>query len=117
MANLDSWPILTAIANLDYEIWRSFSSFRLGLMAFGTTRSTWKLQPPRATFWGIGKSDAYRPKGRGFGFFSSRHVGTWGKCFARSCLWRFGVKLRHNIRAVSEAPLSRPYSSGLEEVL
>ena len=31
-----------------------------------------------------------------------------------SCLWRFVVKLRHSIRAVSGAPLS---SSGLEEAL
>ena len=29
-------------------------------------------------------------------------------------LWRFGVKLRHSIRAASGAPLS---SSGLEEAL
>jgi len=29
-------------------------------------------------------------------------------------IWRFGVKLRHNIRAVSGAPLS---SSGIEEAL
>ena len=36
------------------------------------------------------------------------------KSFTRSCLWRFGVKLRHSIRAVSGAPLS---SSELEEAL
>ena len=47
-------------------------------------------------------------------FRSSRHVGTLGKSFTRSCLWRFGVKLRHSIRAVSAAPLS---SSRLEEAL
>jgi len=34
-----------------------------------------------------------------------------GKSFARSCLWRFGVKLRPNFHAVLGAPLS---SSGLE---
>src|SRR6218665_450764 len=43
-----------------------------------------------------------------------RHVGTLDKSFTRSCLWSFGVKLRHSIRAESRAPLS---SSELEEVL
>ena len=33
--------------------------------------------------------------------------GPWtSKSFTRSCLWRFVVKLRHSIRAVSGAPLS-----------
>jgi len=45
---------------------------------------------------------------------ASRHVGTLGKSLTRSCLWHFGVKLRHSIRAVSGAFLS---SSGLEEAL
>jgi len=31
---------------------------------------------------------------------SIRHVGTLGKSFTHSCLWRFGVKLRHSIRVV-----------------
>jgi len=44
----------------------------------------------------------------------SRHVGSLGKSFTRSCQWRFGLKLRHSIRAVSGAPLS---SIGLEETL
>ena len=35
------------------------------------------------------------------------YVGTLGKSFTRSCLSRFGVKLRQSIRAVSGAPLSR----------
>ena len=47
------------------------------------------------------------PKGRGFESRSGRHVGTLGKSFTRSYLWRFGVKLRHSIRDVSGAPLSR----------
>ena len=65
--------------------------------------------------WRIGKRfDAFRPKGHGFDSRSSRHVGTLGKSFARSCLWRFGVKLRHSIRAASGAPLS---GRGLEEAL
>src|SRR6218665_1239756 len=67
--------------------------------------------------WLIGRFDAFRPKGRGFESRSSRHVKTLGKSFTRSCLWCFGVILRHSIHAVLallEAPLS---SSGLEEVL
>ena len=64
--------------------------------------------------WRIGRVDAFRLKGYGFDSRSSRHVGTLGKCFTSSCVWRFGVKLRHSIRAVSGAPLS---SSGLEETL
>src|SRR6218665_806427 len=57
--------------------------------------------------WRISRVEAFRSEGRGFESRSSRHVGTSG-------LWRFGVKLRHNIRAVSGALLS---SSGLEEAL
>ena len=57
---------------------------------------------------------AFRLKGRGFKSRSNRHVGALGKSFTRSCLWLFGVKLRHSIRDVSEKPLS---SSGLEEAL
>ena len=45
-------------------------------------------------------------KDRGFDSRSSRHVETLGKSFARSCLWRFGVKLRRSALAVSVAPLS-----------
>jgi len=58
--------------------------------------------------------DVFRPKGHGFDSRSSRHIGTLGKFFTHSCLWRFGVKFRHCIRAVSGAPLS---SRGLEEAL
>ena len=68
----------------------------------------------RGAWWLIDIVDAYRPKGRGFDSRCNRHVGTLGKFFARSCLWRFDVKLRHSIRAVAWAPLS---SSGLEEAL
>ena len=53
-------------------------------------------------------------KGHGFESRSNRHVGNLDMSFTRSCLWRFSVKLRHSIRAVSGAPLS---SSGLEEAL
>ena len=68
----------------------------------------------REAWWLIDRLDAYRPKGRGFESCSSRHVRTLAKSFARSCLWRFSVKLRHCIRAVSGAPLS---IRGLEEAL
>src|SRR6218665_3820719 len=64
--------------------------------------------------WLIGRFGAFRPMDRRLKSRSSRHVETLGKSFTRSCLWRLGVKFRHSIRAVSEAPLSR---SGLEEAL
>src|SRR6218665_1598914 len=58
---------------------------------------------------------SFQPEGRGFDSRFSRQVGgTLGKSLTHSCLWLFGVKLRHSIRAVSGAPLS---SSGLEEAL
>jgi len=65
--------------------------------------------------------EAFRPKGHGFESHSSRHVGTLSKSLTRSCLWRFGVKLRHSIRAVSggllssRADLKRRYRNGLDE--
>ena len=65
-------------------------------------------------WWLIGKFDAFRPKRRGFESRSSRHVEILGKSFTYSCLWRFGMKLRYSIRAVSGAPLS---NRGLEEAL
>src|SRR6218665_792788 len=57
-------------------------------------------------WWPVGRFGAFRPKGLGFESRSSRHVRTLVKSFTRSCLWRFGVKLGHSIRAVSGAPLS-----------
>ena len=66
------------------------------------------------TWWRIGRVGAFRSEGGGFDSRSSRHVGTLGKFLTRSCLWRFGVKLRHSTRAVSGALLS---SSGLEGAL
>jgi len=50
-------------------------------------------------WWIISRFDTFRPKGREFESRASRHVGTVGKSFPRSCLWRFGLKLRHSIRA------------------
>src|SRR6218665_101366 len=77
--------------------------------------------------WRIGRVDTFRPKGHGFDSHCSRHVGTLGKTFTHeecqerggvtfthSCLWRFSVKFRLSIHAVSGSPLS---SSGLEEAL
>ena len=46
-------------------------------------------------WWFIGRFVAFRPNCHGFESRSSRHVDTLGKFFTRSCLWRFGVKLRH----------------------
>ena len=69
-------------------------------------------RPNCGAWWLIGRFVAFRPKGRGFESSSSCHVGTLDKSFTRSCLWCFGAKLQHSIRAVSGAPLS---SSGLEE--
>ena len=67
-------------------------------------------------WWLIGRVNSCRLEGRGFESRSSRHVGNLGKSFTRSCLWRFGVKLRHSIFAVSGAPLSSS-SSILEDTL
>src|SRR6218665_1746343 len=52
---------------------------------------------------------SFHLEGRGFDSRSSRQVGTLGKSLTHSCLWRFGVKLRHSIRAVSGALLSSSY--------
>jgi len=49
----------------------------------------------------IGRLYTFRPKGRRFESRSNRHIVTLGKSFTRSWLWRFGVKLRHSIHAVS----------------
>src|SRR6218665_301855 len=65
------------------------------------------MYPPLATrLWLIGRLDALRPNDRGFESCPYRQVGTLDKSLIRSCLWRFGVKLRHSIRAVSGAPLT-----------
>ena len=37
-------------------------------------------------WWRFGRVDAFHPKGHGFDSRSSRHVGTLGKSFTRSCL-------------------------------
>ena len=72
-------------------------------------------------WWLIDRFVGFCPKGREFESRSSRHVGTLGKSFTRSDLWRFGVKLRHSkpIRAVSGAPLivdlKRRYRNSLNE--
>src|SRR6218665_74351 len=65
-------------------------------------------------WWLIGRFVIFRPLGHGLESHSSCHVGTLGKSLTCSCLWRFGVKLRRSIHAVSGAPLS---NSGLGEAL
>src|SRR6218665_4164147 len=53
--------------------------------------------------WGVGGALVEStPNCHGFDFRSSRLVGTLGKSFTHSCLWRFDVKFQHSIRAVSE---------------
>ena len=79
--------------------------FRL-LISTGQRLREHKLQLNYGARWRIGRSHAFRPKGRGFESRSSRHLGTLGKSFTRSCLWRLGLKLQHSIRAVSGAALS-----------
>src|SRR6218665_3306852 len=79
-----------------------------------TKRDTHSICVVCGTRWHIGRVDAFQPKGRGFESRSSRHIGTLGKSLTRNCLWYFGVKLQHSIRAVSGALLS---SRGLEEVI
>ena len=74
----------------------------------------WLCQHNCGTWWRIGRVEAFRPEGRGFESRSRRHAGTVGKSLTRSCLWRFSVKLRHSIRAMSEALM---ISDGLEEAL
>jgi len=44
-----------------------------------------------AEWWLIGRFVALRPKGRGLDSCSSLHVGTLGKSFTRSCLWRLAL--------------------------
>src|SRR6218665_1058656 len=44
-----------------------------------------------AAWWLIGRFVAFRPKDRGFGSNSSRHVETLDESCTRCCLWRFGV--------------------------
>ena len=44
-------------------------------------------------WWLIGRVDAFRPKECGLESCSSRYIGTLGKSFTHSYLWRFGVKL------------------------
>src|SRR6218665_2406650 len=52
----------------------------------------------------IGRFDAFCPTGRGFQSRSRHHDGTLGKSLTCSCLWRFGVKLRHSVPALFETP-------------
>ena len=99
---------------------RQLLSFRLSSRALSsnmfnkTYGRPWQLIHFCGAWWLIGRLFVFHPKGRGFEYCSSCHVKTLGKSFTRSCLWRFGVKLPHSIRAVLGDPLS---SSGLEEVL
>jgi len=91
-----SWIVLSIISFVDDWI---FCCFYDNLMKY-------------VHLWGVGGT--FRRKGHGFDSRCSRHVDTLGKSFTLSCLWCFGIKFWHSIRAVLGAPLS---SSGLEEAL
>ena len=73
------------------------------------------------TWWRFGRVDASRPEGRGFESHSSRHVGTLGKSFTHSCLWRFGMKLRGTVSVLCQehfwvvVDLKRRYRNCLNE--
>ena len=45
----------------------------------------------RGAWWLSGKFGALSPKGRRFESHSCHHVGTLGKFFTHSCMYRFGV--------------------------
>ena len=112
--NYNSYVALQKILR-DKEGLISFEQARLGKgRSRGVLIEAYDNQQRRRTWWRIGWVDSFQPEGRGFDSRSSRLVGTLGKSLTHSCLWRFGVKLRHSIRAVSGALLS---SSGLEEAL
>jgi len=82
----------------------------LHCMAAGQLNSTPVITSIRSYYSGA----LVDSKGCRFESRSSRHIGTLGKSFSHSCLWRFNVKLRHSIRAVLGALLS---SIGFEEAL
>jgi len=91
---------------------RSIQSVLVDLTISTGTRVPAKYQVPESRsrqfrlVYTPGRVDSCRPEGRGFESRSCRHVGSLGKSFTHRCLWRFGVKLRHSIRAVSGASLS-----------
>src|SRR6218665_2618424 len=64
------------------------------------------------TWWLIGIFVAFSPMSRGFEFPYGRNLGTLGKSFTSSFLWRFGLNRRRSIRAMSVEHLS---SSGLQK--
>ena|SRR6218665_3011892 len=100
---------------------QSLYCFNLALFRVTVSIDVSALPLNEYTLWDVmahwlSRIDCFQPEGRGLDSRSSRHVGTLGKSLthSHSCMWRFGVKLRHSIRAVSGALLSR---SGLEEAL
>ena len=66
-------------------------------------QSTSLIHIPHGTWYCIRRVEAFRPDARGFESSSSRHIGTLGKSLTRSCLWRFGMKLRHSIWVVADS--------------
>src|SRR6218665_3870889 len=78
------------------------------------TTSSLKLKHITGTWWRIVRVEAFQPEDCGFESRSSRHIGTLRKSLTHSCLWRYGVKLRHSILALSGPLLG---STGIEEAL
>src|SRR6218665_1563720 len=58
------------------------------------------------TWWLRGRFGALHPVGRRFEYPSSRHVGTLGKFFTRSCLLRFSVLTPTKYQCCSRPSLS-----------
>src|SRR6218665_402308 len=72
-----------------------YSSSSLGFLPSGR----FKCPSNYGAWWLIGRFTAFCPKGREFESPSTHNLWTLGRYFIRSCLWRFGVKLQHSIRA------------------
>ena len=117
--DLDFWTH-SPLTQLRWICWGLLNKRRYYYLSVGcqfTSQLKQKLSCilPSGAWWLIGRFDTFRPKGRRFKYRSSRHVGTFGKSFTRSCLWHFGTKRQHSIRALSGAPLrsrvdlKRPY--------
>jgi len=101
-AAMPYFRMLSSLGCCDRLIVSCSNSAALDVLLWSTFRGTW---------WRTGWVDSFQPEGRGFDSRPSRQVGTLGKSLTHNCLWCFGMKLWHSIRAVSGVLLSR---SGLE---
>ena len=95
------------------DFWHDILVKTWSFTLFSSTRN-WNLQINNnklqltvyGAWWRFGWVDTFQPDGRGFESCSSHHIEPLGKSLTCSCLWRFDMKLRHSIRAVSGALLS-----------